>query len=155
MRRFIGRMIEWFLRYDRVVEIQMDEEAKLPHRKYDTDGGYDLYVSEAATVPPKSVMNIASGVKLAPKSPIWFEIKKRSSTFHKKGLEVIDAVIDNGFRGELYCVVFNPGDMPVEIEKHTRVCQIIPHLVYPVKFHKVEVLSDSDREDQGFGSTGE
>ena len=91
MRRLVGRMIEWFLRYERVVEVFKDPDAQMPNQNYHGDGGYDIYVNESVEIPPKSILNISSGVYLAPRSPIWFEIKGRSSTFHKKGLEIVDA----------------------------------------------------------------
>lgn len=155
MRRLVGRMIEWFLRYERVVEVFKDPDAQMPNQNYHGDGGYDIYVNESVEIPPKSILNISSGVYLAPRSPIWFEIKGRSSTFHKKGLEIVDAVIDNGYRGELFCVAFNPAPYPVVVNKGSRVCQIIPHISYPIQFRQVKELSGSKRGDRGFGSSGE
>jgi len=99
------------------------------------------------------VTEVPSGIAISPKAPVWFEIKARSSTFRNMGLEVLDAVIDHGYRGEMFAIVFNPGPGEVALQPWTRICQIVPHLLLPVRFHWGRVLP-SDRGRSGFGSTG-
>lgn len=152
-RRFIGKIIEWFLYYEHIVHIKLDENAKMPFHKYDGDAGHDLYAFERMGFPPYSTRDVRSGVYIDPKSRIWFEIKARSSTLKVKGLEVVDAVIDRSYRGEMLAVVHNPTGENKYIEAGERVVQIIPHHLIPVKFVEGE-LTDGGRGLSGFGSTG-
>lgn len=79
----------------------------------------------------------------------------RSSTF--KNYHIIQTnsfgVIDNGYRGEWMMPVYAVED--TEIMKHDRICQFRVMPVQP-SFEVVEVdnLSETERGDGGFGSTG-
>lgn len=151
MRRAVGRVIEWFLRYEHVVSFKTDNQR--PRTGYVGDAGYDLYVSRDIDVPPRSVVDIPTGVYIDPKDWIWFEIKARSSTFKKRGMEVQDAIIDRGYRGEMFAVVHNPSDVVIKVKKDERICQVVPHRLIPCKFVS-DGLSSSDRGLGGFGSSG-
>lgn len=163
-RKLFGKIIEWALCYEHEVGFIGDywdggfkglsgiREA--PHRKYPDDAGYDLYASETVTIKPHEVSEIPSGIRIAPGAQIWMEIKSRSSTFKNRGLYVQDAVIDRGFRGDLFCLVHNPTSESVTIIQGERVCQVIPHRLIPCTFVKVKSLPESGRGEHGFGSSG-
>jgi deoxyuridine 5'-triphosphate nucleotidohydrolase len=151
-RRSIGRFVEWALGYEREI-ICSGLMSGMPKAGYPGDAGFDLYTFGRHVVKPCRAAEIHTGVCIDSKAPIWFEIKSRSSTFRKYGLEVQDAIIDNGYRGELYAIVYNPSGEEIEINDHDRICQIVPHLLIPCRF-KQGVLGPSDRGTCGFGSTG-
>lgn len=168
IRRTLGRLIEWVLGYEREVYFTDEgywvwDEANQshwnmtgkPYKKHESDAGYDLFINKPVHCKPQTVTEIPSGICVDPKSRIWFEIKSRSSTFHRLHLEVLDAVIDNGYRGELFAIVYNPNDYPILLDPGMRICQIVPHLIVPCRFRMVKQLSDSDRGVGGFGSTGQ
>jgi len=155
MRRLLGRFIEWLLAYRHVVVVETKSTySSLPSFHYDDDAGFDLFVSRSMTIPPGDVMDVPSGLMLDPKDRLWFEIKARSSTFRKRGLEVQDAVIDRGYRGEMFAIVHNPTTHNVIIKVGERICQIVPHRVIPCKF-RYGAVSISARGRRGFCSTGE
>lgn len=149
MRRFVGRILEYFLSYEHEVIF----EGLSPTSFYKDDAGYDLTVSEDTFICAGRVVDVPTDLKVDPKDRIWFEIKARSSTFKNKHLEVQDAVIDRPFRGSLFAVVYNPNDQIVVVHKGERICQVVPHRQIPVKFKKGK-LSKSERGNNGFGSTG-
>ena len=156
-RKILGKAVEWALGYEREVIFagfyMVGENSCAPRRSHSDDAGYDVYVSERTVILSHQVKEVPSGIAVDPKARIWLEIKARSSTFHKLGLEVLDAVIDRGYRGDLFAVVYNPGGTPVIIEPGMRICQLVPHLLLPCKF-KAGKLSFSDRMQRGFGSSG-
>lgn len=156
LRRKIGELLEWFLTYNHEVKISCDEGAQLPFRKYAGDAGYDLYAYEDLGLPPHSTADVRSGVYLDSKSQLWLEIKARSSTLKVKELEVVDAVIDRGYRGEMLAIVHNPTGKNKFIRKGERIAQIVPHHLIPLQFRTCEKheLSPSDRAMNGFGSSG-
>jgi dUTP pyrophosphatase len=158
-RRLLGKVCEWALGYNRIVYYDYTGIVFTPvtlfNKKisYKGDAGYDLYVNEQTVIPSRSVKDVSTGIYIDPKASIWFEIKARSSTFKNLGLEVQDAVIDKGYRGELFAIVHNSNDFDVVISFGSRICQIVPHLLLPCKFI-LGKLSKSERGDKGFGSTG-
>jgi dUTP pyrophosphatase len=164
LRKLLGRLIEWALGYEHEIEYVgsswpggfkgLRGVREAPHRKYDDDAGYDLYASETVTIMPGKITEVPSGIRISPKDQLWMEIKSRSSTFVKRNLYVQDAVIDRGFRGDLFCIVHNPTSESVTIVQGERICQVIPHRLIPCTFVKRDELPKSGRDTNGFGSTG-
>jgi len=153
IRSIIGRIIEWFLSYDHLVIVKTDTGAKIPFRKYDGDAGYDLFTRKTIGIPPGATVDVPSGIRVDPRSRIWLEIKARSSTLKILGLEVVDAVIDKDYRGEMLAIIHNPTGENKQIMEGDRVVQVVPHRLIPLKFVEGK-LSPSPRGNKGFGSTG-
>lgn len=153
LRKVLGRVVEWALAYEHDVVVDLAPGARLPFRKYEGDAGYDLYASADVGLPPGATVEIPSGVRVDMRDRIWLEIKARSSTLKKLGLEVVDAVIDRDYRGEMMAIVHNPTGMNKTIRAGDRVVQVVPHRLIPLSFRQGR-LSDSPRGCNGFGSTG-
>lgn len=130
-------------------------DAQVPTRAYAGDAGYDLYVTETTEVPPLSVIDVPSGVAAAIPFGHYGRIVGRSSTHRKRGLSVIEGIIDAGYRGPLYSCVWNPSSTDtVTIERGERVAQLIVTPVSDLQAKTVDVLPNSDRGAKGFGSSG-
>lgn len=86
----------------------------------------------------------------------WASIEARSST-SKRSLIVPKGVIDPGYRGELFAQIINVGNEPVTIHHGDRLIQLILHERHVKEFEIVEVdeLSESERGESGFGSSGQ
>ena len=141
---------------DTRMRVKVGEGGRLPTRAHTGDAAWDLYVSETTLVLPQAYALVPSGIQIQPPPHIWYQLLGRSSTSNKKGLIVIPAVIDNGYRGLLFANVFNPGTEPVKIEAGDRVAQIVPFRLHAPNLQMLEVveLDDSERGVGGFGSTG-
>jgi deoxyuridine 5'-triphosphate nucleotidohydrolase len=155
MRRLVGRFCEWALSYEREVLVGFSNlyKAMLPRVGYRDDAGFDLYVSEDTYCVPNRDTEVHTGITISARSPLWFEIKSRSSTLRRWGVEVQDAIIDRGYRGEMFAIVLSHTDHPVFIPEGERICQIVPHLILPCRFRYGELLP-SARGRRGFGSSG-
>lgn len=151
IRKMIGKIIEWFISYDHTVKYL---GVNIPYRKYGGDAGYDLYCDNDVVVGPGLKVDVPTGIFIDPQEQVWFELRGRSSSLHKLGILVDQAVIDKDYRGELYVVAYNTTSEMVTLEKGSRIAQIVPHRLIPVHFELGE-LSDSERGKGGFGSTGE
>jgi dUTP pyrophosphatase len=131
-------------------------DATLPTRAYKGDAGFDLYVCEHRLILPDQFVDVPTGVAIEPPPGYWFRITGRSSTWRKLSCLVVEGVIDEGFRGELFVGVRNMGTAPVELQAGDRVAQMIPHRTIAASMDAIEVedLAPSDRGQAGFGSTG-
>lgn len=131
------------------------------------DAGMDLYnaSNDKILVPRGGSVLVAAGISVKIPEGFFGLIKARSSTFMKRGLFVVDGVIDSGYTGPLYTVVWNPGlilpngkmsadSLHIEIEPWERVSQLvlIPH--HSNLSITVRELPSTDRGQTGFGSTG-
>lgn len=86
----------------------------------------------------------------------WASIEARSST-SKKSVIVPKGVIDEGYRGELFAQLINVGNNPVVVRHGDRLIQLIMHERVIKEFDVIEVdeLSESERGETGFGSSGQ
>ncbi len=133
--------------------LKLREDAKLPERKKEDDAGLDLYCIEDFEIEPNEIKAVSTGIAIEiPKG--YFGLIKDRSGLSLKGIHVLAGVIDSNYRGEVKVVLINLGKEKIKFEKYSRIAQliIIPYLKVNVK--EVEKLSESEREDKGFGSTG-
>jgi dUTP pyrophosphatase len=131
-------------------------QGQLPTQGYPGDAGFDLYVSQAVTIPVGCWVNVPCDVRVEFPPGVWGLIVGRSSTFMERHLIVNQAVIDTGYRGPLYAAVFNAGDEKAKIDAGDRLAQVIPmpNLADNCVLEEVAELSESSRGVQGFGSSG-
>ena len=133
-------------------------EAVIPSYAKDGDAGMDLIATSIISETPSQ---ITYGLGIALEIPEGFVglVFPRSS-IRKTRLQLSNSVgvIDSGYRGELQAT-FNKITTTIENQKNDykvgdRVCQImiIPHPL--IEFNEVNELSNTERGEGGFGSTG-
>lgn len=142
------------------IKVKRSEEAKefeMIHIKKGGDVGYDLpaILEHPIAIYPNCCITIPTGIFLEIPTGWWASIESRSST-SKNIMIVPKGVIDEGYRGELFAVVINVGKEKQIIHHGDRIAQLIFHKRHNNRFKIVEVdeLSESERGDSGFGSTG-
>jgi dUTP pyrophosphatase len=125
-----------------------------PSRHYEGDAGFDLVCSRGCTIPPHGFAQIPTNIRIALPHGTWAMIVGRSSTFFKRQLLVQQAIIDNGWRGPIWSVVYNMCDKPITVRRGERISQLILFELIVPEVKRVEALPASDRGENGFGSTG-
>lgn len=139
----------------RLLVKKLDPSAQLPTKGYEIeDAGLDLYCLESGSVPPNGKQLIRTGISIAMEPGYWGRIVTRSSTLGKNGLIVIEGVIDNGWRGELFVQVMNPTPTFSFWRRGERLAQLIPHKIVQTSVEEAVELPASERGINGFGSTG-
>lgn len=115
----------------------------------------DKYTDKCVKVRPGERFLLPTGIRLEIPEGYWASIEARSST-SKRSLIVPKGVIDEGYRGELFAQIINVGTEDVIIEDGDRLVQIIMHKRHIDNFiiDEVDELSNSERGESGFGSTG-
>ena len=132
------------------------------------DVGWDLEAMEDVVIPPMQAADVPVNGRLALPRGVWAEVRARSS-IARRNLYVESGIIDTGYRGPLFVLVRNMalptipeyayGDLEdprtVVINAGERVGQLIFHLVAAIWTVEVaEVSIDTERAEDGFGSTG-
>lgn len=134
--------------------LRNEPEAQVPSRGYPDDAGLDLTVIGDSVVYSGQPSVLATRISGALPANTWGLIVGRSSTWVRRGLMVIPAVIDAGWRGELFISVFNPSPTSVTIRSGDRVGQIILLPVWQGNVREVASLPGHARGTNGWGSTG-
>jgi dUTP pyrophosphatase len=127
-----------------------------PIRHYPGDAGFDLSASRQVSIDPKCWANVPTNLRVALPDGAWASIVGRSSTFFKRNLIVNTAIIDNGYRGELWASIYNPTDERVTVKRGERLIQLILHHLMSSDMQEVAAkdFPAGDRGENGFGSTG-
>jgi dUTP pyrophosphatase len=136
---------------------KLNENAVIPSYAKSGDAGMDLV---ATSIISETQTQITYGIGLAMEIPNGFVglIFLRSSV-RKTRLMLSNCVgvVDSGYRGELQAT-FNKVNQNSQAENDYKVgdriaqIMIIPHP--PIEFDEVDELSDTERGEGGFGSTG-
>ena len=136
---------------------KLNENAVIPSYAKDGDAGMDLI---ATSIISETDTQITYGLGIALEIPKGFVglVFPRSS-IRKTRLQLSNSVgvIDSGYRGELQATfnkINNNSVSENDYKVGDRICQImiIPHP--PIEFDEVAELSDTERGEGGFGSTG-
>lgn len=129
---------------------------KMPIRAHSDDAGFDLFVSETVVVPAHGFKDIPSGVSVELPHGYWGLLTGRSSTIRKRGLLIVQGIIDTGYRGELFSAAWNLTSKDVVVNRGERLAQfiILPNETQNTLLVRSEALGDSERGLGGFGSSG-
>ena len=119
------------------------------------DAGLDLFIIDSLTIPPGETAIIKSNIACENTYEMPYLLMPRSS-ISKTPLRQCNSVglIDAGYRGEIMAAVDNIKDIPYTVEPGQRLFQLVSMDGAPITFEIVSELSQTDRGDGGFGSTG-
>lgn len=136
----------------------LSDNAKVPTRGSEYAAGYDLYAATTKDIkiPPHSTMKIGTGVSIELPNNTFGAIFARSGLATTKGLRPANCVgvCDSDYRGEYIVPLHNDTNMEMTVAKGERIAQLVVLPFVSVEFNIVDELSNTDRGDGGFGSTG-
>ena len=140
----------------RYVDFELGENAKTPFKKHNGDAGWDLYCSENVDIPPHTTVDVHTNIKIDMPPYLYARITGRSSTLRKHKLLVNEAIIDNGYTGEMFVCVHNMSDKVFHVKQGMRLAQVLFHVIEDVRWSEVSEIRPKvgGRGDAGFGSTG-
>lgn len=120
------------------------------------DAGCDLIANENTTIAPHSRKLVKTGTSIELPEGYVGLIHPRSGMALKQGITVLNTpgTIDSGFRGEIGVILFNTTSELIEIDRGTRIAQLVVQKFETAEFEVVDALTESDRGEGGFGSTG-
>lgn len=132
---------------------KLKENAKLPKYHLPGDVGMDMYAMESVVLKPGEHVRLWHGFALEFETG-YAAIVKDKSSISKAGLHTMGGVFDAGYRGEYNTHLVNLSDKPYTVEEGDKVSQLIIYPVVIAELEETDTLSESERGEQGFGSTG-
>lgn len=132
---------------------KLKENAKMPSYAHPGDVGMDLFSMETVTIKPMEHYRFWHGFAMEFPEGYGGIIMDKGS-ISKAGLHHMGGVFDAGYRGEYNTLLVNLSDKPYTFEEGDKVSQL---LIFPVAIGELEVvdnLSESERGEGMFGSTG-
>lgn len=135
-----------------------DPNAAIPAQSTPGAAGFDLCacVHSPVTIYPGETVLIPTGLAMEIPQGVAGLIFARSGTASKRGLAPANkvAVIDPDYRGEIFVALLNHGKVQQTVEPGERIAQMLFLPYFSPAFQIVPNLSDTQRGEGGFGSTG-
>lgn len=134
------------------IKVKLEPGAIMPKKAHDTDAGFDLfcpmnlYVAYGTPIDTGVHMEIPKG---------YCGLVVARSSIYKTGVDCM-GVIDSDYRGTIKVVLnaFRKDCNKWYWQKGQRIAQLLIVAVPEVHLEEVTELSETDRGDGGFGSTG-
>ncbi|UMB53095.1 dUTP diphosphatase [Lutibacter sp. A64] len=142
------------------MKIQIINKSKHELPSYETiaSSGMDLRanIDAAITLKPLERAIIKTGLFIALPIGTEAQVRPRSGLAAKKGITVLNApgTIDADYRGEIGVILVNISNEDFIINDGERIAQLVIAKHERAEWDVVEVLSETERGEGGFGSTG-
>ena len=140
------------------IKIINKSDNALPAYETEHSAGMDLraFIHDTILLAPMQRQLIPTGLFI--ELPIGYEaqIRPRSGLALKHGITVLNSpgTIDADYRGEIKVLLINFGNETFEIKKGERIAQMLISQHTTAEFVLVETLSETNRGEGGYGSTG-
>lgn len=140
--------------------------SKIPTRGSDYAAGYDLYAENVLfaddsdnytlKVLPGKTLKVGTGIAVELPKGTFGAIYARSSLGINHGIVPANCVgiIDEDYRGEIVVALHNHSDKPFVFKFGDRIAQLVIQPYIATDINVVDDLSDTERGNGGFGSTG-
>jgi dUTP pyrophosphatase len=131
---------------------------KLPHYETLASAGMDLRADLESPITLKPLERAIVPTGLYMELPVGYEaqVRPRSGLAAKKGITVLNApgTIDADYRGNVGVILVNLSNEDFIVENGERIAQMVIAKHERAEWVEVEALSQTDRGEGGFGSTG-
>lgn len=136
------------------MKIMLDPGAFAPTRAHPTDAGLDLRAKERIKLWPGMSACIDTGVHMELPHGYYGKIESKSGLNVNNDIVSCGGVIDEGYTGSIIVKLYNFGSSAYVFEPGDKVAQIVIQPYIAPELEIVDVLSETDRGSDGFGSTG-
>jgi len=135
---------------------KLHEDAVVPNFAHAGDAGADLVSVEDVELNAGEHKLVKTGIAIELPPYTEAQVRPRSGLALKHGITVLNTpgTIDFQYRGEIGVILHNTHIIDFKIEKGMRIAQMVINQLPKVEYVEVEELSDTDRGEGGFGSTG-
>ena len=158
-----GKMTEYELKRDsdgilnwkekHRMKIVVEDWAYVPIRAHETDAGLDIKSPRAAVVFAHDSVIIDTGIHIEiPRGFVGF-LKSKSGLNVKHGI-TSEGVIDCGYTGSIKVKLYNNSSEMYKVERGDKITQLVILPILTPELELVDSLDDTERGENGFGSTG-
>ena len=140
------------------VKVVNKSNHRLPEYAHIGDAGMDIKanISEPIIIKPGERQLIPTGLHTLLPDGYELQIRPRSGLALKYGLTCANAVgtVDKNFTGEIGVILINLGEHNFVVNPGDIIAQAVLNKVEKIEWDEVSTLDNTDRGENGFGSTG-
>ncbi|MBN1572000.1 MAG: dUTP diphosphatase [Deltaproteobacteria bacterium] len=131
---------------------------RLPQYKTAGSAGVDLtaHLERSLSIRPMERVLIPTGIAVEIPEGYEGQVRPRSGLALKHGITTVNTpgTIDSDYRGEIGVIMVNLGDTPFDMNPGDRIAQLVISPVVHLVWEDVDELTDTERGEGGFGSSG-
>jgi len=135
------------------IRCKLEPGAEPPVYARPGDSGADLKACHSAVLGKGARKRIHTGVALELPDGWGARVMPRSG-LSAKGIDVQVGTIDCGYRGSICVTIQNNSQQSYNIARGDRIAQLVLERVQQAEFVGADELSETERGEGGFGSTG-
>jgi len=132
---------------------KLNPEAILPSYAHKGDAGLDLFSCENCILQPGERKLISTGIS-AELPEGYVALIWDKSGLAASGIKTMGGVIEHTYRGEYKVIMLNTTKEDYEIKKAQKIAQLLIQPIVTIEVDEVKKLSETERGDGAFGSTG-
>lgn len=140
-----------------VIPIEINENAIAPKYANKGDAGADVCLQEDIVFPGQKTILIKTGLKVALPDGWELQVRPKSGLSLNTPLRIANSpgTIDSGYRDEIGIIVTNTNSEGYQMEKGSKIAQLVLFPIWKAAFEQVEDVSKiGENRGGGFGSTG-
>ena len=132
------------------------EDVTLPNYAHKEDAGMDIYSNEETVIKSGSWGLVKTGFCMELPSGYEAQVRSKSGLALKSGIFVLNSpgTVDENYRGEVGVILMNVSKEDYIISKNQKIAQMVINKVEHFETIEVKEVSETDRGEGGFGSTG-
>lgn len=132
------------------------EDLFVPKKAHPDDAAFDIFSRVNVSIAPGQTALVPTGFKMQLEKNFEAQIRPRSGNALKKSLQIANSpgTIDSNYRGEVGVIVYNAGSVILSISRGDKIAQMVIQELPVVNLVMSDSLDESDRGENGFGSTG-
>ena len=135
------------------MKVKIDKDAFPIERAHEADAGYDIRTPIPLYVPAKGSALVDTGVHVSiPEG--YVGILKSKSGLNVRHDIIGTGTIDSGYTGSVRVKLYNLGEHDHLFDRGDKIIQIVFYPIYTPDIEYVDSLEETERGDNGFGSTG-
>ena len=137
------------------IKFTLDPGAYAPEKAHDADAGYDLRTKKNTTL-EDCVLGVVfdTGVHVEiPKGYVGY-VQSKSGLNVRYGIICPTGTIDSGYTGSIKVKLYNLGSFVYAFRKGDKIAQLIIQPIADTELVQVDSLDETERGDNGFGSSG-
>ena len=136
------------------MRVQVDYGCCVPTRAHPTDAGLDLRCKTGGIIWPWSHRVFDTGVHIELPPGTWGKIESKSGLNVKNNIVSCGGTIDEGYTGSIKVKLYNLGWWPYRFRDGDKIAQLVIQECMAPELEWVDHLEETERGDNGFGSTG-
>ena len=134
---------------------KLSKNAITPIRGSPHSAGLDLFSAESKIIGPRDRARIKTDIAIKLPPGTYGRIAPRSGLAANHFIGIGGGVIDPDFVGGIECILFNHQNSPFQVTKGMRISQLIIEKISYPELLEVDVLEETERGVNGFGSSGD